>query len=186
MNGHLLLVAAHAATAVLAVGLGGYSLLRRRKGDTVHRLVGWTWVLGMTFVATSSFAIRDLRDGRLSLLHVLSLVTLTALVLGIRAARRHDQASHRGNMLGSYLGLVGAFVGAVAVPGRLVPTFVLTQPLQALEALGALVLVWVVVVGGAHAWARRPRRRRTEQAQARWLTRTRLPVGSRNAQSRTP
>lgn len=158
MSAPLVLVAAHASTAVLCVGLGGYALLRRRKGDTVHRLVGWSWVAGMTFVATSSFAIRDLRDGRLSLLHVLSLVTLTALLLGIRAARRHDRQAHRGNMLGSYLGLLGAFAGAVAVPGRLVPTFVVTEPLQALAALAALAVSWVLVVGGAHAWARRDQR----------------------------
>ena len=160
MTAHLLLIAAHAATAVLCVGLGGYALLRRRKGDTVHRLVDWSWVAGMTFVATSSFAIRDLRDGRLSLLHVLSLFTLTALALGIRAARRHDVQAHRGNMLGSYLGLLGALAGAVAVPDRLVPTFVVTQPAQALGALAALALTWVIVVGGAHVWARRQARAR--------------------------
>lgn len=161
MSAPLVLVAAHASTAVLCVGLGGYALLRRRKGDAVHRLVGWSWVAGMTFVATSSFAIRDLREGRFSLLHVLSVVTLTALVLGVRAARRHDRQAHRGNMLGSYLGLLGAFAGAVAVPDRLVPTFVVTQPLQAFGALAALAASWVVVVGGAHAWARRDRRVRS-------------------------
>lgn len=160
MSAPLVLIAVHASTAVLCLGLGGYALLRRRKGDTVHRLVGWSWVAGMTFVATSSFAIRDLRDGRLSLLHVLSVVTLTALALGIRAARRHDRQAHRGNMLGSYLGLLGAFAGAVAVPGRLVPTFVVTEPLQALGALAALAVSWAVVVGGAHAWAGRDQRAR--------------------------
>ena len=159
MGAHLVLVAVHAATAVLCLGLGCYALLRRRKGDTVHRLVGWSWVTGMTFVASSSFAIRDIRDGQFSLLHALSLVTLTALVLGIRAARRHDVQGHRGNMLGSYLGLLGAFVGAVAVPDRLVPTFVVTQPLQAAAALATLALLWVALVGGAHAWARRQRAR---------------------------
>lgn len=155
MSAPLVLVATHASTAVLCVGLGDYALLRRRKGDTVHRLVGWSWVAGLTFVASSSFAIRDLRDGRLSVLHVLSVVTLTSLVLGVRAARRHDVQAHRGNMLGSYIGLLGAFVGAVAVPDRLVPTFVVTQPAGAASALVALTLVWVVAVGGAHAWARR-------------------------------
>ncbi len=166
MTAPLALLVAHAATAVLALGLGGYALLRRRKGDTVHRVVGWAWVSGMTFVATSSFAVRDLRDGRFSVLHVLSLVTLTALVLGVRAARRHDRQAHRGNMLGSYLGLVGAFVGAVAVPGRLVPTFVVTEPLGALAALASLALVWTAVVGGAHRWARRDRDRRAGRRRA--------------------
>lgn len=155
MSAPLVLVATHASTAVLCVGLGGYALLRRRKGDTVHRLVGWSWVAGLTFVATSSFAIRDLRDGRLSVLHVLSVVTLTSLVLGVRAARRHDVQAHRGNMLGSYIGLLGAFVGAVAVPDRLVPTFVVTRPVGAGSALLASLAVWTLIVGGAHLWARR-------------------------------
>ena len=178
MTAPLALVVAHAATAVLALGLGGYALLRRRKGDTVHRVVGWSWVAGMTFVATSSFAIRDLRDGRFSVLHVLSLVTLTALVLGVRAARRHDRQGHRGNMLGSYLGLVGAFVGAVAVPDRLVPTFVVTTPVGALAALVALGLVWAVVVGGAHLWARGDRARAARRRAARRPDETRLPQGA--------
>jgi uncharacterized membrane protein len=177
VTAHLLLVAAHAATAVLCVGLGGYALLRRRKGDAVHRLVGWSWVAGMTFVATSSFAIRDLRDGRLSLLHVLSVVTLTALVLGVRAARRHDRRAHRGNMLGSYLGLLGAFAGAVAVPDRLVPTFVVTQPLQALAALASLALVWAVVVGGAHVWTRRQETARRDRRSRRVRVSTAARVG---------
>lgn len=170
MTAPLVLVAAHAATAVLALGLGGYALLRRRKGDTVHRLVGWAWVLGMTFVATSSFAIRDLRDGRFSVLHVLSVVTLVSLALGVRAARRHQVQAHRGNMLGSYLGLTGAFVGAVAVPDRLVPTFVVTQPLGAAAATLTLAASWAVVVGGAHAyvrWSRAVRRQRRHAVPAR-------------------
>ena len=167
MSAPLILVAAHTATAVLALGLGGYALFRRRKGDTVHRLIGWSWVAGMTFVATSSFAIRDLRDGRLSVLHVLSLVTLTALALGIRAARRHDHRAHRGNMLGSYLGLVGAFIGAVVVPDRHVPTFVVTRPLDALATLAVLALSWTVLVGGAHLWANGDRERETRRRTAR-------------------
>lgn len=172
MTAPLVLVVAHAATAVLCLGLGGTALARRRKGDTVHRLLGWSWVAGMTFVATSSFAIRDLRDGRLSVLHVLSIVTLTALVLGVRAARRHDLRAHRGHMLGGYLGLVGAFVGAVAVPDRLVPTFVVTRPLGAVAALAVLVVCWTVLVGGAHLWAHGDRAR----AARRWTVR-RSPAG---------
>lgn len=167
MTAPLALLVAHASTAVLCLGLGAYALLRRRKGDTVHRLVGWSWVAGMTFVATSSFAIRDLRDGRFSVLHVLSLVTLTALVLGVRAARRHDLRAHRGHMIGSYSGLAGAFVGAVAVPDRLVPSFVVTQPAGAAAALAALALVWLVVVGGAHLWVRGDRARAARRRAAR-------------------
>jgi uncharacterized membrane protein len=136
-----LLLAAHAGAALTCVGLGAVVLLRRTKGDATHRAAGWCWVAGMTFVATSSFAIRDLRDGRLSLLHVLSVVTLVALVRGVRAARRHDVRRHRASMRGSYYGLAGAFVGAVAVPDRAIPTFVVTDPRGALAAAAAVAAV---------------------------------------------
>ena len=155
MNAGTLLLAAHATTALLCLELGAHVLRRRRKGDAAHRAMGWCWVAGMVFVATSSFAIRDLRDGRLSFLHVLSVVTLVSLVLGIRAARRHDQQGHRAAMRGSYLGLVGAFVAAVAVPGRTIPTFVVTDPLGAAAAAAAVVATTAMVVLLGHAAGRR-------------------------------
>lgn len=145
MNGSTVLLIAHAGSALVCLGLGALVLLRRRKGDAAHRRAGWCWVAGMTFVATSSFAIRDIRDGRLSLLHVLSAITLVSLVLGIRAARRHDLRGHRSNMRNSWFGLAGAFLGAVAVPGRDVPVFVVTEPLGALAAAGAVVAVTAVL-----------------------------------------
>ena len=62
------------------------------------------------------------------------------------AAVRGDIQSHRGNMIGSWLGLVGAFVGAVAVPVRHIPTFVVTEPLEALLAALSVALTTVLVV----------------------------------------
>jgi uncharacterized membrane protein len=155
VNGRTLLIAAHAVSALTCLGLGGYVLLRRTKGDAAHRAAGWCWVAGMTFVASSSFAIRDLRDGRLSLLHVLSVVTLVSLGLGIRAARRHDVRRHRANMRGSYFGLLGAFVGAVAVPDRAIPTFLVTDPWGALAAAAAIAATTATLIAAAHATGRR-------------------------------
>ncbi|GEL19115.1 DUF2306 domain-containing protein [Pseudonocardia asaccharolytica] len=154
MTGPTMLVAAHTASALVCLLLGGYQLLRRIKGDRTHRIAGWMWVTGMLFVATSSFAIRDLSEGRLSLLHVLSVVTLVSLVAGILAARRGDLRGHRSAMLGSWLGLTGAFLGAVAVPGRLIPTFVVTEPLGALAA-GATVVALTVALILLARWADR-------------------------------
>jgi uncharacterized membrane protein len=159
MNGWTLLVAAHAFAASVALPLGGYQLLRRRKGDHRHRVVGWTWVVAMTFVATSSFAIRDLRDGKLSLLHVLSVVTLASLISGIVGARRGSITQHRAGMRGTWLGLFGAFIGAVAVPSRLIPTFMVTSPLGALAAFGAVLVTAAVVVVLAGLPVPRPRAR---------------------------
>ena len=143
------LIAAHAFAAVVALPLGAYQLLRRSTGDRAHRRVGRWWVTAMIFVAVSSFAIRDLRDGQLSLLHILSVVTLMTVTLGVVHARRGHIEAHRGMMRGSFLGLVGAFIGAVAVPDRTIPTFVLGEPVQALTALAAAALcaLAIVVVG---------------------------------------
>jgi uncharacterized membrane protein len=167
------LLIGHASTAVACLLMGAYQLLRRIKGDPVHRVVGWVWVLGMVFVASSSFAIRELREGKLSLLHVLSVVTLISLALGVRAARRHDVPSHQGCMLGSWLGLGGAFIGAVAVPVRKVPTFAVSHPLGALAAAGAIVGLSTALIMLAHGINRLRRSR---------YPRTALPTASsRNA-----
>lgn len=150
MTGHETLVAAHAVAALVCLLLGGYLLGRRAKGDGPHRAAGRVWAVGMIFVAGSSFAIRELRDGRLSLLHVLSVVTLVTVSIGVVAARRGNVAAHRANMRGSWFGLLGAFVGAVAVPRRLIPTFVVTEPLGALVAGAAVVALTAGVVAVAH------------------------------------
>ena len=164
MNHHwTLLVAAHAAAAAFCLLLGGYQLFRPVKGDAAHRAAGRVWAVAMLFVAASSFWIRDLRDGRLSLLHVLSVVTLVTVTLGVVTARRGNIAAHRANMRGSWFGLLGAFVGATAVPRRLIPTFVVTEPLGALAALAALVLATAAVVGLARLAA--PAVRRPQPAQ---------------------
>lgn len=135
---HTVLIAVHAFVATVCLPLGAVQLWRRPRGDLRHRRVGRVWALGMVFVAASSFWIRDLRDGRLSLLHVLSVVTLVSMVLGVAAIRRGDVRQHRAAMRGSWFGLVGAFVGAVAVPGRLLPTFAVDHPLGALAAVAAV------------------------------------------------
>lgn len=172
--GWTVLVATHAATAVVCLLLGGYQLVRRVKGDVAHRLAGWAWIAGMLFVATSSFAIRDLRSGQLSLLHVLSVVTLVALIGGIHAARRGNVRAHRGRMRGSFLGLVGAFIGAVAVPGRLIPTFAVTEPLGALAAAVAAVVLTAGLIVLAHAISGFPPAWRV----AGWARRTPADAGS--------
>ena len=161
MTGWTVLVAVHAATALVCLLLGGYQLLRRVKGDVAHRVAGWTWIAGMLFVATSSFAIRDLGNGRLSLLHVLSVVTIVSVVLGVVAVRRGNVPLHRGCMRGSWFGLIGAFVGATVVPSRLIPTFVVTEPLGAVTAAVAIVVLTVALVLLAHSGAPKIAARRT-------------------------
>lgn len=140
------LLLSHLVAALVALPLGGYQLFRPTKGDARHVLLGRVWGSLMLWVAITSFWIRDIRDGEFSLLHILSTVTLVTVTLGIVHARRGNIPAHKGNMRGSWLGLCGAFIGAVAVPDRVIPTFVVTRPLDALVALLVLVVTTVALV----------------------------------------
>src|SRR3954447_9822561 len=127
-----LLIAAHAAGATLALLLGGYLVVRRRKGDLLHRRVGRIWMLDMYWVAFSSFGIKRLTPGHFSWIHGLSAWTVVSLSVAIWAATTHRIALHRQFVVGSYLGLVGAGLAAVAFPQRLVPQTVVHHPLAVL------------------------------------------------------
>ena len=141
-----LLLATHAFAASVALPLGGWQLFRSTKGSPVHRLVGRTWVVLMLFVSFTSFWIKELEPGRFSWIHILSLVTILSVSWGLVAAIRGDIQAHKEYMIGSWLGLVGAFVGAVVVPVRHIPTFVVTEPVQAFAAFVAVIITAAAVV----------------------------------------
>ena len=146
MDGWSILIAAHAAGASLAVLLGGYLVLRRRKGDLLHRRVGRLWMVTMYWVAFSSFGIKRLNPGHFSWIHGLSLWTIFSLSVALWAATTHRVQQHRGWVVGSYLGLVGAGIAAVAFPVRLVPQSTVHHPLVILVALAGLTAVaWLAV-----------------------------------------
>src|SRR5438445_6439446 len=115
-----LLIALHAAGATLAVFLGGFQLLRRRKGDLLHRRIGRLWMADMYWVTLSSFGIKRLDPGHFSWIHGLSAWTILSLSLAIWSARRGNIRAHVAWAAGSYLGLVGAGIAAIAIPSRLV------------------------------------------------------------------
>lgn len=140
------LIVSHVTAALTSVLLGGYQVWRSPKGDGRHRVLGRTWVALMLWTAITSFWIRDINDGAFSWLHVLSIVTLVTVTLGVVNARRGAVAAHRGNMVGSWLGAVGAMVAAVAVPGRMVPTYAVAEPGGALAFVMSVALTTVVLV----------------------------------------
>ncbi|MEM6440529.1 MAG: DUF2306 domain-containing protein [Pseudomonadota bacterium] len=111
-------VAAHAAAALAALGLGAAQLYGP-KGTRGHRLWGRVWVALMALVALSSFAIFQLRlIGPFSPIHGLSLYTLASLLYALRAARRGDIRAHRLTMASLFwfaLIVAGAFT---FFPGR--------------------------------------------------------------------
>ena len=146
-----LLLATHAFAASVALPLGAWQLFRPTKGDHQHRLLGRTWVVLMLYVSFTSFWIKELNPGEFSYIHILSVVTIVTVSLGVLAAVRGDIKSHRGNMTGSWIGLLGAFIGAVAVPVRHIPTFVVTEPAQAFAAFVAVLITTAVIVTAAKA-----------------------------------
>src|SRR5436309_13181240 len=116
-----LLIACHAAGATLAVILGGYLVARRRKGDLLHRRVGRVWMLDMYWVGFSSFGIKELSPGHFTWIHGLSAWTLFSLTMALWAAATHRVQQHKQWVIGTYAGLCGAGLAAVAFPVRLVP-----------------------------------------------------------------
>lgn len=116
----------HAVTASLSLLLGAFQLLRPKKGDRFHRMVGRTWVVCMYSVCLSSFFIQGVQNG-FSWLHALSLFTIMTVSLGLYSAIKGNIAAHKANMIGSYFGSVGAFVGVIAVPTRRIPQLAVHQ-----------------------------------------------------------
>lgn len=145
MDGWTLLIATHAAGALLALALGAV-MMRRSKGDRAHRRLGRVWMVLMYWVVLSSFGITRLNPGHFSWIHGLSAWTFVSLTMAWRAARRGDVRGHRGWAVGSFCGLAGAFLGAVAVPQRLVPQLLLHHPLVAVAGGFAIGLTaWTVL-----------------------------------------
>lgn len=144
------LVATHAFAATVALLLGAWQIFVSRKGSPAHRLVGRTWVALALFVAISSFWLQELRPGQFSFFHVLSIVTLVTTTLGVLAAVRGNIHSHRGNMIGTWVGFCFAFTLAVVVPQRHIPTYAVDSPAGFGLAVAAVLATTAVVLVVAH------------------------------------
>ena len=108
----------HIAGAATALGIGTV-LMFGPKGTTIHRALGWTWVIAMMTTAVSTFFFPWVLRGHVSPIHALSAYVAIAVPMGVAFARRHDIKAHRRMMTGNFLfGLIvaGAFT---FVPGRL-------------------------------------------------------------------
>ena len=84
---------AHALCAAVSLASGTVVLILH-KGTPRHRLLGRVFFFAMMLTALSSFALPFLPHGRLSWIHLLSLLTLTTLPMGILHRRRGDIAAH--------------------------------------------------------------------------------------------
>src|SRR3954451_22500830 len=161
MHGWTLLIALHAIGATFSLAVGALVTLRRRKGDRAHRRVGRVWMAAMDWTAGRSFGIRALDPGHLSWLHGLSGRALVSLTVALWAARTHRRRLHRGFVVGSYFGLVGAAIAAMAFPVRLAPQLLVHHPLVFVGVVLAASLVAFAVARVCGLWSRRGSDRRT-------------------------
>ena len=116
------MIALHLASALAAMILGCLVLMRR-KGTLSHKALGRLWVALMAVVAFSSLWIFQIRNGAgPSWIHLLSAWTLISLACAVYFIRRGNVLAHKAFMIGTFAGLVGAGLGALA-PGRVLYRF---------------------------------------------------------------
>ena len=110
----------HLLAALWALVFGAVQLAAA-KGSRRPRWLGWSWMLAMVITAVSSFWLHgDLALlGPFSVIHLLSVWILVCVAISLLAIRRRHLSTHRNFLIGAYLGLLGAGLGALA-PGRLV------------------------------------------------------------------
>ena len=105
--------------AALWTFLIGLVILLLPKGSGMHRTLGWSWVIGMTLTAGSSFLMTGLFENSYSPIHALSAYTLLGLPFAVAAARRRKIKAHREHMTSMFVGamvIAGLFT---FLPGRL-------------------------------------------------------------------
>ncbi|MDB5185181.1 MAG: putative integral rane protein [Candidatus Saccharibacteria bacterium] len=100
----------------------------------------------MLLISVSGLFIGDYRSGLGIFLHGLAIWTIISICLGIYFARHRNIQAHKGFMLGSYFGLLGALIGVISVPTRRVPAYFHAYPLlMTLIAIGIFAASGFVV-----------------------------------------
>ncbi|MBA54175.1 MAG: hypothetical protein CMK89_06955 [Pseudomonadales bacterium] len=109
----------HLAAACWVLVAGGLQIALK-KGTSMHRRLGWSWMLSMLVVALSSFWITGFMDllWGYSPIHLLSLWVIFCVLMSVQGARNQNLRRHILFAVGAYLGTVGATLGALA-PGRM-------------------------------------------------------------------
>ena len=137
------LIALHAVAASLALVLGAFQLLRTTKGDPPHKAIGRIWVGLMLYVALGSWLFGGYDSPIDIFLRALAVWTTFSVIMAVIQARRGRIDKHRGFMVGTYLGLIGAFIGVLAFRTRRVPAWFIAEPLMM-----SLIAIAIIAVGG--------------------------------------
>jgi uncharacterized membrane protein len=109
----------HLATVLPAFVIGTWLIFVSTKGARWHRRLGAAYLVLMTVTAITTFFIRTINPGGLSLIHLFIPLTLFGVFGALWNVRRGNIKGHRQAMLGLYFGgilIAGAFT---LLPGRL-------------------------------------------------------------------
>ncbi len=111
----------HLIFALSAIIVGAIVLVCK-KGTTIHRMLGYVWIIAMVVICVTSFEITSIMPNGVfrgfSPIHLLSIWVLFQLARGIYFARKHEMVRHRKCMVYTYFGgllIAGAFT---LMPGR--------------------------------------------------------------------
>jgi uncharacterized membrane protein len=137
-----IIITLHAIVATAAIVLGTFNAVRTVRGDPLHRAIGRTWAVLMLFISITGLLIGNFSDGIDIFLHGLAIWTIFSISAGIYFARKGNIAVHKGFMLGTYFGLLGAFIGVITVPTRRVPSYFHAYPL-------VMTLITITIVAGS-------------------------------------
>jgi uncharacterized membrane protein len=94
---------AHLLTIVVALAFTPIMLLRKR-GDRLHRQLGWIWVSAMFLTALFTLDIHLINRGGFSFIHILSVWTMIQVPVIIWNAKKHRVAKHRSAVRGMVFG----------------------------------------------------------------------------------
>lgn len=97
----------------------GIIIFARTKGTPSHRALGSLWVSLMATAALTSLWIPSFLT--VSWIHLFVIVVAISVPKAIVEVRRGRVQAHRGWMIGTFIGLIGAGLGTLA-PGRLIDT----------------------------------------------------------------
>ena len=106
-------------TAAVAAFVIGLVILARPKGDRLHKMIGWGWVVAMLTTALSSLFITGINGDFYSFIHLISGWTLIALPTAIYLVRQGKVRQHAQTMVGLFVGGLLIAGGLTFLPGRL-------------------------------------------------------------------
>ena len=135
------MVALHVLSVAIGLVVAG-AIAALSKGTAQHRILGRIYVLALLVTSIGSFAITDLRDGRLSVFHGVSVLVMLTIAGGVGAIRKGVVWLHALFMLSS--ALMTVITGIAQLFDRL--------PFNS-EALNAIVFLQLPsIVGFAFVW----------------------------------